>query len=36
MMLTWMLPVMTRVDVEAFFAKLPAEVAERLRPLAEE
>lgn len=36
MMLSWMLPAMTRVDVEAFFARLPAQVAERLRPLAAE
>lgn len=35
MMLAWMLPAMTRVDVEAFFARLPEEVADRLRPLAE-
>jgi hypothetical protein len=34
MMLAWMLPAMTRVDVEAFFARLPGEMVERLRPLA--
>jgi uncharacterized protein (UPF0128 family) len=34
MMLGWMLPAMTRADVEAFLARLPAEVAEQLRPLA--
>lgn len=34
MMLAWMLPAMTPADVEAFFARLPPESAERLRPLA--
>ncbi len=33
MMLGWMLPAMTRVDVEAFFARLPAGVADGLRSL---
>ncbi len=34
MMLGWMLPAMTRVDVEASFARLPPSVADELRSLA--
>lgn len=34
MMLAWMLPAMTRTDVDAFLARLPAAVADELRPLA--
>jgi hypothetical protein len=34
MMLGWMLPVMTRVDVDAFLSRLPPAVAESVRPLA--
>ena len=33
MMLAWMLPAMTAVDVEGFFAKLPGSLAAELRPL---
>ena len=34
MMLGWMLPAMTRADVEAFLGRLPPSMAEQLRPLA--
>jgi hypothetical protein len=34
-MIGWMLPAMTRADAEAFLAKIPAALAEELRPLAE-
>jgi hypothetical protein len=34
MMLTLMLPSMTRVDVDAFLGRLPLSAAEQLRPLA--
>jgi len=34
MMLGFMLPVMTREDVDDFFSRVPAELAEQLRPLA--
>lgn len=33
MMLTWMLPAMTRVDVEEFLGRLPPALADELRPL---
>jgi hypothetical protein len=35
MMLSWMLPSMTRDDAEAFMGKIPPAVAEQLRPLIE-
>jgi hypothetical protein len=34
MMLGWMLPAMTRADIDVFLARLPPELAEQLRPLA--
>jgi hypothetical protein len=35
MMLGWMLPAMTRTDAEGFLGRLPATLAEQLRPLVE-
>ena len=35
MMLGWMLPAMPREDATAFLSRLPAELAEKLRPLVE-
>lgn len=35
MMLGWMLPAMTRADVDAFLGRLPAPMAQQLRPLAD-
>ena len=35
MMIAWMLPAMTRADVDTFLGRLPAPLASELRPLAE-